>query len=198
MIKRSTFYYLCCQFFGWGLVLPLTALNMPASFEKMLLTVVAGIFATHLLRAFLLRSRWLEGSVKKNWPKLVLAIISTCILAGIGKATLYYFLLKYHDLLTPQRLFLFIGDYTFFILPWSIIYGLFNRASRYRKQESEIKRLEWRLKQMNAKAAAATTDPQALMDAISRITALIDQDPEHARAEINSFSRLLREGYLKN
>jgi hypothetical protein len=194
MIKRSTFYYLCCQFSGWGIVL----LLMPGSFEKMLITVGAGIFATHLLRTFLVRSQWLSGSVKKIWPKLLIAMISTCILAGIVKATFFYFLLEYHGLLTSSRVFLFIEDYSFFIFPWSIIYWLFNRASTYRRQELEIKRLEWRLKQMSAKAAAATTDPQAITDAISRITALIDQDPEHARAEINSFSRLLREGYLNN
>lgn len=198
MIKRSTFYYLCCQLLGWGLVLSLATLNVAAAFEKMLITVAAGIFVTHLLRIFLLRSRWLEGSVNKNWPKLVFAIISTCILAGVVKATLSYFLLEYHGLLTPSKVFLFIENYFLLILPWSIIYWLFNRASRYGKQASEIKRLEWRLKQMSAKAAAATTDPQALLDAISRITALIDEDPGHARAEINSFSRLLREGYLKN
>jgi hypothetical protein len=77
-----------------------------------------------------------------------------------------------------------------------LIYWGYRLVIRNRAQALERHRLEWRLREMQTRAGESGITMDGLMEEISRIVALIDENPARARSEITVFSRLLREGYL--
>jgi hypothetical protein len=200
MFKTSTFAYWCCQFAGWGLawsIYVLNGFNYHTHTDKMTITCVSGFLATHLLRTFLRRYASQTLPFPQEGPRLLLAIFFTAGLATALKGMGLYFFEEYHGTLTSAKLFLlFPADYLLLIVPWTMIYFGYRFISQRRTQTIELRRLEWRLKEMQTRADKSAITVEDLMGEINHILALIDENPGRVRNEITAFSRLLRESYL--
>ncbi|HEV2479784.1 MAG TPA: hypothetical protein VGS79_08960 [Puia sp.] len=197
MFRTSTLAYWCCQAAGWGLawgVLTLNQFYFNAKPEINLIICASGFLATHLLRTFIRRYLPPTPSFRKEGVRMILAMIFT---TGLFTAFRYlgsYYLLHHHLDITSQVATYF--DDFLFILPWTLIYSGYRLVVRTRAQALERRRLEWRLREMQAHAGESEVTMEDLMEEVNRIVALIDENPESARSEITAFSRLLREGHL--
>jgi hypothetical protein len=98
----------------------------------------------------------------------------------------------------PENLFLFIMEYSFVILPWLIIYVGIHQVRYARENTKRKERLEYLVKEQESADTGPAIDLEDLTGTLDHIRSLIDQDPNSARREITTFSRLLRSGHLKS
>lgn len=201
MFKHSARAYWSCQFIGWGLTWGMYDLNRLRGYvpgNKIAITCVCGLLATHLLRTAVHRYWQGELPIKKEAIRLTLATFFTAALAAVLRSLASRFFATYHVSLAPFPLLLMSSiDYLLLLVPWSLIYWGHRVIVRNRRQASELRRVHWQLEQMQTRAGELGISMERLMEEIGRIRPLIDENPARARSEITAFSRLLREGYLE-
>ena len=170
----------------------------PATMEISLITCLAGLFSTHLLRNCIRRYQLTTLTLK-----LLLAIVTAAFIGGLLRIAGISLVAKITTL--PRR---FVYHNIFAdtsdippaaLIPWTTIYCLYFYTQRHRKETLEKKRFELLLKEKELSAAATgqLVDIDDLIGTLDRIRSLIDNDPAGARAGITAFSHLLRKGQLK-
>lgn len=188
MTKKIPGYYIACQLCGWSL-LPVGLYLLIGSFSiRQLVYGGAGLLATHILRNRIIRYGLLTMPPRKGLPRLTIGLV----LASTLGAVLYgagYDLVTWR---TPIRAL----EYAFFILPWTLIYCLHHYVQKTRKEERESRRLALLLADKQQQAEGAAMEIGSIIESLTRIRTLIDEDPGRSRAEITAFSQLLRKGYL--
>ena len=90
MQKRNRYYWLL-QLSGWGLLALMFVLVYEFSdqrvdarlIEQLAVLIFSGIVTTHLFRAFIHRSNWLQLPVEKAAPKFLIAVVILCLVAAL-------------------------------------------------------------------------------------------------------------------
>jgi len=196
-------YYWRCQLLGWsallvGLIIIYGFYGF--SIREPLILVFSGLLATHLLRNAILRYQWLHLPFRVGLTRLFFGALAACTIASLIRTlaiSFFPFIFSHHrGLAFPRLLYLGALNYTFVVIPWTMIYASYYYMGRLHRQELEKRRLETKLEKMRLESEGSGVDMDTIMNTLSRIQKSIDENPDRSRAEITEFSNLLRKGYL--
>lgn len=202
MTKNGSKYYWWCQFGGWGSLAMVLVLNS-STFDQqitnrqiqiMVITVLTGIFVTHLFREVIKRSGWTLLSLERAVPRFIIGMLATCILSAlirIGVAdSLGLAAHKSSDFM--PRLLTLAADTGVMIIPWTLIYYFYHYVLISGRQQVDTLKLEALVKELELKTIKAHINPHFIFNALNSIRALIDENPARARKAITELSNILR------
>lgn len=162
--------------------------------QIMVITVLTGIFVTHLFREVIKRNGWTMMTLEKAAPRFIIGMLSTCILSALIRIGIADSLRlaehKSSDFL--PRLFTLAADTGVMIVPWTLIYYLYHYVLISSKQQVDTLKLEALVKELELKTIKAHINPHFIFNALNSIRALIDENPVRARTAITELSNILR------
>lgn len=201
-IQRITLYWLC-QVLGWSTLTLVNivflvvsdSMNVNAVLYQ-LSVMVFGIIATNYYRALILRWRWVEMSISRLLPRVLLASIVLSTLTHLFTAVTF-FLLRYDSIMaspasasleTDYRLFLSLFNVMFVCFFWSVIYF------SYHFIENRNKTLKWEatINEFELNRLKSQLNPHFIFNALNSVRALVDENPPKAKQAITQLSNLLR------
>ena len=204
MSKNVSRYYWWCQIGGWGFLALVMVLNTNTFDQKitdkliglLAVTVLSGIFITHLFREVIRRSGWLLLPVEKALPKFFIGILLTCAAAGLLRIVMVDALnlvsLARNKMDFMPRLLMTALDSGMLIVPWTLIYYFYHYIENSRKQQLDTLKLEALVKELELKTIKAHINPHFIFNALNSIRALVDENPARARTAITELSNILR------
>jgi LytS/YehU family sensor histidine kinase len=150
---------------------------------------------SHGYRNYILRNQWIQ---KETEILIRYVLFATGILAVIYNI-LYYlllYLLRIEVLLPDACIVSFITVYVIFAL-WNLIYFSWQYLEKSRMFQIETLKMESSLKDLEIKTIRSNLQPHFIFNSLNSIRALIDEDPELARAAITKISNILRNTITK-
>jgi hypothetical protein len=197
MRSPSARYYLYCQAIGWGGVATLLIISTILVHLRLRWSVLAGfifpgLLCTHLLRNVIRHYHWLDLPLRRSLARILPAFLLALITAALIRST---FPNNPHF---PHQFLPFIAEFNFVFFPWLLLYAGIHQIRYAREINLKIQRLEHLVKEQESADTGPTIDPEDLTSTLENIRSLIDTDPNSARREITTFSRLLRSGHLKS
>jgi LytS/YehU family sensor histidine kinase len=135
-------------------------------------------------------------SVEKVIPRLMIAmIISSMLFSLIVLGAIDFFNLGTENSRKLSFLTKFAGstvDNGLFILPWVLIYYFYHFFQKSQRQQLDTLRLETLIKELELKTIKAQINPHFIFNSLNSIRALVDENPQRARAAITELSNILR------
>jgi two-component system, LytTR family, sensor kinase len=205
MSKNVSKYYWLCQIGGWGLLgLAIIVANTSLMESKLAINliyiytamyVIPGLATTHLFRAVIRRSGWLQLPVEKALPKFLIGILFTCIGCSLIRICAVDVLGLVHAKKAPDflaELMAMTSEYGITIIPWTLIYYFYHYIESSRKQQLDTLKLEALVKELELKTIKAHINPHFIFNALNSIRALIDENPARARKAVTELSNILR------
>ena len=153
----------------------------------------AGVLLTHTLRYYVNKLNWLDFSLNKTIPKVLLSSVTI----GIILFVILYFS---HSVLEGTELeefrfstpFMGILNLSSVILFWTLIYFSIHYFENYKKAEIESYIWEAAVKDFELKTLKSQLNPHFMFNALNSIRALIEEDPESAQTAVTKLSNILR------
>ena len=201
---RNKRYWLL-QLAGWGfvglvMIFFAHAYKVNISTERLLgrisIVIVSGILVTHILRSVIKWRGWMQQSVERVIPKMVLAMIIASTLFSLIVLKTYDYLglgsessrqLSFWAKLAGSTV-----DNGLFILPWVLIYYFYHFFQKSRRQQVDALKMESLIKELELKTIKAHINPHFIFNSLNSIRALVDENPQRARAAITELSNILR------
>jgi len=86
------------------------------------------------------------------------------------------------------------SGFSYFILffIWSLIYFMYHYVTKSRKQQLDTLRLESLVKELELQTIKAHINPHFIFNSLNSIRALVDENPQRARAAVTELSNILR------
>ncbi|MES2518278.1 MAG: histidine kinase [Bacteroidota bacterium] len=204
-MSRTKLYWVL-QIFGWSAWLANEALIYSNNYEWSLdwfmmadLNVIVAIILTHNFRKIIKRYGWVEISIDRVIPRILLAVGFMSIFMALVNIPLDSYLLREHEEANLWSFF-FILQYTFSFAKPLMIWTLFYYASHYFERKSEVEvdkiRLESSVKETESKVLRAQMNPHFMFNALNSIRALILEDPDKAQKAVTQLSNILRSSLL--
>jgi two-component system LytT family sensor kinase len=216
MEKRWRQYWLF-QLIGWGsfaLINIFFAFSFvklsPEFFWRLGVIVGVGVVISHIMREIIFR----VGILQKNLNKQVLQFfVLTFCLAFIAsfiavEITIQCHILRAEDQLLLARtnvsflisklLLILSNAFSYFILffIWSLIYFMYHYVTKSRKQQLDTLRLEALVKELELQTIKGHINPHFIFNSLNSIRALVDENPQRARAAVTELSNILRSSLL--
>lgn len=162
--------------------------------QFMVITVLTGIFVTHLFREVIKRNGWTMLSLDKAVPRFFIGIVVTCLLDALIRITLVdsLHLVNHKSSEFVPRLLAGVLDTGVIIVPWTLIYYLYHYILITGRQQVDTLKLEALVKELELKTIKAHINPHFIFNALNSIRALIDENPARARTAITELSNILR------
>lgn len=209
--------YWLFQLIGWGsfalinifFAFSFDKLN-PEFFWRLGVIVAVGVIISHLMREVIFRF----GILQKNLNKQVFQFfVVTFCLALIASFIAVEILIQF-ELLRPDdklllgragvsflinKLLLILSNaFSYFILffIWSLIYFMYHYVTKSRKQQLDTLRLETLIKELELKTIKGHINPHFIFNSLNSIRALVDENPQRARAAVTELSNILRSSLL--
>ena len=203
MTRNVSKYYWWCQIGGWvalGMVLLLNSAtydqdnHMYLKFQFMVITVLTGIFVTHLFREVIKRNGWTVLSLEKAVPRFFIGILVCCILDSLIRIAVVdsMHLVDHKPSEFMGRLLAGVLDMGVIIVPWTLMYYLYHYVLISSRQQVDTLKLEALVKELELKTIKAHINPHFIFNALNSIRALIDENPVRARTAITELSNILR------
>lgn len=204
MMKKNFSKYWLCQVGGWSsyiivytfFYLTLRTKVQPFFFEVLFLDAFLGILITHLMRAFIIRMKFLRLKLDSQIIYMFLTTVGFSLLFAFTSIFLedrfgftseqfqqYTFLNK--TLRASYGCFLFL-------LIWNLIYFTYHYIEKSRQEQLDKIRLQTLVKELELKTIKAHINPHFIFNALNSIRALVDENPDRARQAITELSNLLR------
>lgn len=192
--------YWACQAGGWGLYFLINFL-LTASYEGfkgrnfilLLYMSITGLAATHILRFYIKKYRWID----LTWKSLLLRLLPSILLTGAVITALIFLVIEFGGIYDLERVNLTVVMGNFFnisiiILLWSVAYFAFHYFISYKN--SEIERLVWEaaVKDFELKTLKSQLNPHFMFNAMNSIRSLIEENPERAKKAITQLSNIFR------
>lgn len=201
MLKKISKYW-ACQLVGWTACLAISAFfyltlsmkEISHFFALLCMSVVLGIFVTHLMRMVIKEFRILEKTLQRQIPFFILLTIAFSVLYAVADIYLEK-LVNLHDnsTLTLANEITRTAINNFFLLfIWNLIYYLYHYIERNRKQELDTLKLQSLVKDLELKTIKSHINPHFIFNALNSIRALVDENPNRARTAITELSNILR------
>jgi two-component system, LytTR family, sensor kinase len=196
---NKVFFYWLAQFLGWltyiFLALIQLKLNNNPLNTKLLIILffvfIGGVFFSHLYKKIIIRLGWLDAGIGKITLRIMIGALALgMVFEG------YYFVVKslvnWHFEFNIFNLLQESLSWIFLFFTWSLIYFTYHFFENFRKQE--ILNLTWIAKQneIELQQLKSQLNPHFFFNSMNSIKALIDENPEKARQNINKLSNLLR------
>jgi hypothetical protein len=199
MSKRASKYYWWCQAGGWTFWMLLNIVlaiyyhrPMHASyFINQAVMVISGILLTHLLRAVVLASNWLQYPLDRLIFPLLIAVAVCASAMTLIRGVLSE---VFHMGDKGDKLFsfgIFIGA-SFLVTSWTMIYFLWHYFQKDQHYTLDKLRMEAVVKDLELRTIKSQLNPHFLFNALNSIRALIDENPRRARTAVTELSNILR------
>jgi two-component system, LytTR family, sensor kinase len=197
--NRNRAYWIC-QLTGWSVWALLNLIGMLSfdtfSWKKILIFLFlcfAGLSFTNLLRNIIKKYSWVDLPLKKIIPRV---LISNLVI-GIILFVLYFGSQYFTGLVQLSEIkigtpFVWIANLSSVILLWSLIYFSFHLFENYKRVEIESLIWEAAVKDFELKTLKSQLNPHFMFNAMNSIRALIEEDPENAKAALTRLSNILR------
>lgn len=198
--KKWLYWFL--QFIGWGAILSLGLLSeylqsnkveVSTAIKAFVLLVVV-VFTTHLYRVFLIQKKWLNRSISKVIPLVILGSLIVASILTFFKVGLSY-AFSSEQLFNENFFPAIIGgiiSYFILVLIWSIIYFGYHYFDKSRLQELKNLQLQSSQKESELINLKNQLNPHFMFNAMNSIRALVDDEPVLAKQSITQLSNLLR------
>jgi hypothetical protein len=179
-------------------------------FWRLIVFIMVGMIFSHIMREIILRL----GIMQKNLNKQALQffLITFCFALITSVVTMEILLraeiLKAEDqkLLVREGvsfwvnklLIILYNAFTYFILffIWSLIYFMYHYVTKSRKQQLDTLRLEALVKELELQTIKGHINPHFIFNSLNSIRALVDENPQRARAAVTELSNILRSSLL--
>jgi two-component system, LytTR family, sensor kinase len=199
---RTTVLYWATQVSGWGFYMGFLWLynfimgSANLDLLKMLgAGFLIGVGTSHLFRALILRSRWLERPIGHVLPRSTLGAVTLGIVAFLAEAILHDLLFTDYPPLLSKPFVDLLGialNWVALLFMWSLAYFAYTYFLRHRREEIRNLRLESINRENQLNNLRAQLNPHFMFNALNGIRALIDEDPEQAKRSITLLSAILR------
>ncbi|MBY0537306.1 MAG: histidine kinase [Chitinophagaceae bacterium] len=200
LFSRISNYWLC-QLGGWGLIV-FSMIFYKVGFRENLsfldlarisVFFFGGIISTHLMRSYLKKKGWMQLSIEKMIPRLLLAIIVTSIFYSLIIILFFQVLaVKESAKDFTTRLTGMVLNTGLLITPWMLIYYFYHYIESSRRQQLNNLKLQSLVKELELKTIKSHINPHFIFNALNSIRALIDENPGRARDAITELSNILR------
>jgi len=199
MTNRIRVYWIC-QFSGWSFWALLNIIGMLSfdvlSWKKIIIFLFlcfAGFCFTHVLRNTIKKYSWVDLPLKKIIPRTLLSSFTIGIILCILYFSSQYFtgILPFSEIKlgTP---FVWTANLSSVILVWFLIYFSVHLFENYKRVEIESLIWEAAVKDFELKTLKSQLNPHFMFNAMNSIRALIEEDPENAKAALTRLSNILR------
>lgn len=198
-MKRKNIYW-TSQISGWMLFalinIAVIAVFDSISWGRALLLVVYSVTAllvTHIYRNMVKKKNWISLPLKKITPLVLLA----CLTIGIAVYALYFslnMLFSIYEMRSGPVATFVIGtlNTSSIIFLWSLIYFSVHLFENYKRAEIESYIWEAAVKDFELKTLKSQLNPHFMFNAMNSIRALIEEDPDSAKAALTRLSNILR------
>ncbi len=198
-ISRRQFYW-SCQLGGWLLYNFVFAFldylkgefNGNIAFGLTLIFLI-GILLTQLLRTIIIRFDWLQLSIPKVLPRLLLlnilmSVVVAFIQIGFERINSVAVIANFDWV----RFGFIMINFTFTFFLWSLIYFSVHFLENYKK--SEIENLKWQaaIHETELNKLKSQLNPHFMFNAMNSIRALVAENPARAKEAITQLANLLR------
>ena len=201
------FIYWCCQLGGWALI-AFISISLGSIFGtpellfyvSTILTCIAGIFVTHLMRFAIIRMKILNKTIVYQIIYLliftILFSLLLVVLSEIIDILIHYVPKKWENISLLRKLFIGLFNSVWLLLIWNLLYGFYHFVEKSRRQQMNTLRLEATVKSLELKTIKAHINPHFIFNALNSIRALVDENPERARNAITALSSILRSSMI--
>src|ERR1035437_3820979 len=197
--NRNRAYWIC-QLSGWSVWALLNIIGMLSfdlfSWKKIIIFLFlcfAGLCFYQLLRNIIKKYSWVNLPLKKITPRILLSSLTIgIILCALYFCTNYFTgVLPLSDIKfgTPV---VWTANLSGIILVWFLIYFSVHLFENYKRVEIESLIWEAAVKDFELKTLKSQLNPHFMFNAMNSIRALIEEDPENAKAALTRLSNILR------
>lgn len=186
-------------FFNWSLDKIQTPLDRRIFFERIGIFILLGIVLTHIMRLVILRMNLLQKKLETQIWQFVLLTLFFSFIGALSDMLLRqkFDLLKSEEVLLQKKnltLLILSNSFSFFIyyFIWNAIYFMYHYISKSRKQQLDTLQLEALVKELELKTIKAHINPHFIFNSLNSIRALVDENPQRARAAVTELSNILR------
>lgn len=187
-------------FFNWSLGKLETPGDRWLFFGRIGVFIWLGVILTHLMRAVILRLNLLQKKLEKQILQFILLTIAfSCISSVVDILVRQEFELlssNERELISKKNMGLMIifNAFQFFVyyFIWNAIYFMYHYISKSRKQQLDTLQLEALVKELELKTIKAHINPHFIFNSLNSIRALVDENPQRARAAVTELSNILR------
>ncbi|HVG14244.1 MAG TPA: histidine kinase [Chitinophagaceae bacterium] len=164
---------------------------------RLVFFVEIGLLFSHLMREAIHRMDILLKSLQQQVINFIMLTIVFAMLVAMIR-TPFELICGLHSLSTSdedafQRLFFInFGPTSSLLFVWNSIYFMYHYVMKSRKQQMDTLQLEALVKALELKTIKAHINPHFIFNALNSIRALIDENPQRARAAITELSNILR------
>lgn len=212
MGNRRTQYWVF-QLIGWGsfaVINTFFAFSFDklsdVFFSRLAIFLVLGIIFSHIMREVINRLGILQKSLNKQVLQFFILTFSIALLTSyisIEVISAFELLRKdEQDLLARTNVSYWVSKlvlvlssgFSYFILffIWSLIYFMYHYVTKSRKQQLDTLRLESLVKELELQTIKAHINPHFIFNSLNSIRALVDENPQRARAAVTELSNILR------
>ena len=197
--NRNRVYWIC-QLSGWSVWALLNIIGMISfdvfSWKKLVLFLFlcfAGLCFTHILRNIIKKHSWINLPLKKLIPRVLLSSLTIGIILSVLYLCSQYFSgVLSHSEIKIGSPFILTANLSSVILVWSLIYFTVHLFENYKRVEIESLIWEAAVKDFELKTLKSQLNPHFMFNAMNSIRALIEEDPENAKAALTRLSNILR------
>ncbi len=175
-------------------------------FKRLAIFLVFGIIFSHIMREIINRLGILQKNLNKQVLQFFILTFSIAVLTSyISLEVISGFELlrkDEQDLLARTNVSYWVSKlvlvlssgFSYFILffIWSLIYFMYHYVTKSRKQQLDTLRLESLVKELELQTIKAHINPHFIFNSLNSIRALVDENPQRARAAVTELSNILR------
>ena len=196
--------YWLYQFVGWGINLAVSVFIMfsmgkatPLYYKSLALTILLGVFITHIMRYQMKQMKILTFSIKGQVWRMLLVTVIYSFIFGVSSLLIDYsigevFPERFAKLSYWMRLFLYSFNCFWLLLIWNVIYFVYHYAEKNRMEQLNTLKLEATVKELELKTIKSHINPHFIFNSLNSIRALVDENPTRARQAITELSNILR------
>ncbi len=153
----------------------------------------AGFCFTHILRNIIKKHSWINLPLKKIIPRVLLS----SFIIGVILFILYFSSQFFTGVLPLSEIkigtpFVWTANLSSVVLFWFLIYFSIHLFQNYKRVEIESLIWEAAVKDFELKTLKSQLNPHFMFNAMNSIRALIEEDPENAKAALTRLSNILR------
>jgi sensor histidine kinase YesM len=178
-------------------------------FGRIGIFIAVGLVLTHIMRMVILRMNLLQQRLEKQ---IFLFVCLTLIFSLLGASCdillrrelqfmfegreLQFLTKNEQELLSRKNLavLIMLNSFSIFVyyFIWNAIYFMYHYISKSRKQQLDTLQLEALVKELELKTIKAHINPHFIFNSLNSIRALVDENPQRARAAVTELSNILR------
>jgi len=161
----------------------------------LLMEVITGMAASHLLRYIILKKGLLNTDIGDLLPRLALYASLVAIFATLLEMALHDLLLTGFKPLSSEPFLTHVNrtiNWGLLLIIWAISYLAYCYFIQNRREEIRSLRMETANRENQLNTLRAQMNPHFMFNALNGIRALVDENPEQAKRAITQLSAILR------